>query len=57
MKKNMLSCRCKLQAETRHPGISLINACLNDARELIEPVSQLNKFHMAVVDGKNEFLI
>ena len=37
-------------------GNSLINACLNDASELMELMSQSNEFHRAVVEGKNEFL-
>ena len=34
----------------------LINACLKDAKELMELVSKFKAFHIAVTDGKNEFL-
>ena len=47
----------KLQAETHHWRSRLINACLNDVRELMKPMLQVNEFdfHRAVAEGKNKF--
>ena len=46
----------KLQAGSQHLRSSLVKACLNDASELMELMSQSNEFHKAVVEGKNEYL-